>query len=354
MQNCTSAQWEERCKVVTEWQGLRASRWKNECSQKDAHQGQSISTVGTCSPAWHKTKQLMPIQMCPLQGPCRIRAFRVHFGPLVVKRASQDTGKICGSLTHVWVSLQGVRMKRRTLWEWRFSCFCQDAAEGTSLRKLRKRKLIRRRGKAILEKDGLALGRAQGSVTHQGPSPSNKEHGKILSARPSNLFTQQRLHRPQELHRCADCGRGFGVFSNLIRHPRANVGEKPHECPDCGKGFGHSSALVTHGRIHTGGKPYACNECGRRFNVVSNLLRHERSHTGEKPYQCPDCGRGCSQRAHLVTHLRLHTGERPYRCPECGESFNVSSDLIKHRRIHTGKKLYICPECGKSFAISSK
>ncbi|XP_015283477.1 PREDICTED: zinc finger protein 850-like, partial [Gekko japonicus] len=226
------------------------------------------------------------------------------------------------------------------------------------------------------------LGGAQDSAAHQGPSPYNKEHGNILTARPSNLITRQRLHRSKKLHRCAECGRGFGVFSNLIRHQRTHIGGKPHKCPDCGKGFGHSSALVTHRRIHTGEKPYACNECGKSFNVVSNLLRHQRSHTGEKPYQCPDCGRCCSQRSHLITHRRLHTGERPYQCLECRKSFNVSSDLIKHRRIHTGErpyecrycgkrfsgssnlithqrlhtgeKPYVCPECGKSFTISSK
>ncbi|XP_042658432.1 zinc finger protein 189-like, partial [Tyto alba] len=111
--------------------------------------------------------------------------------------------------------------------------------------------------------------------------------------RPNPHPTSEKSFHPRRRgsqHSCSDCGRSFGVFSNLLRHQQSHGGDKPYECPDCGKGFGHSSALVTHRRIHTGERPYRCADCGKSFNVVSNLVRHRRSHTGEKPYKCPDCG----------------------------------------------------------------
>ncbi|KAJ3724426.1 hypothetical protein C8R42DRAFT_623420, partial [Lentinula raphanica] len=51
-----------------------------------------------------------------------------------------------------------------------------------------------------------------------------------------------------------------------------------YECRYCGKGFLRPSALKIHIISHTGDKDYVCPEenCGRRFGVRSNMLRHIR------------------------------------------------------------------------------
>ncbi|KAJ3800091.1 hypothetical protein GGU11DRAFT_854181 [Lentinula aff. detonsa] len=51
-----------------------------------------------------------------------------------------------------------------------------------------------------------------------------------------------------------------------------------YECPYCGKGFLRPSALKIHIISHTGDKDFVCPEenCGRRFGVRSNMLRHIR------------------------------------------------------------------------------
>ncbi|KAJ3936978.1 MAG: hypothetical protein NXY57DRAFT_983219 [Lentinula lateritia] len=51
-----------------------------------------------------------------------------------------------------------------------------------------------------------------------------------------------------------------------------------YECRYCGKGFLRPSALKIHIISHTGDKDFVCPEenCGRRFGVRSNMLRHIR------------------------------------------------------------------------------
>ncbi|NXD47141.1 ZNF16 protein, partial [Copsychus sechellarum] len=54
--------------------------------------------------------------------------------------------------------------------------------------------------------------------------------------------------------------------------------------------------------IHTGDLPYTCLECGKSFGVSSNLRICQRIHTGERPYECPECGKSFSRSSHLTQH----------------------------------------------------
>ncbi|XP_066091589.1 zinc finger protein 343-like isoform X2 [Saccopteryx bilineata] len=69
-----------------------------------------------------------------------------------------------------------------------------------------------------------------------------------------------------------------------------------------------------HQMTHSGEKPYMCPECGRGFGVMSNLRRHQRTHSGEKPFMCPMCGQGFGDKSYLRKHQRTHSGNKPFVC----------------------------------------
>ncbi|KAM0749098.1 hypothetical protein T439DRAFT_327595 [Meredithblackwellia eburnea MCA 4105] len=77
--------------------------------------------------------------------------------------------------------------------------------------------------------------------------------------------------------------------------PRAPPRRFPCLVPGCGKTLARPSALKTHMRIHSKEKPFVCpvSWCGRGFSVYSNMVRHQRlcNHptpiSGEEPLPPP-------------------------------------------------------------------
>ncbi|KAM9119093.1 uncharacterized protein ACDP82_015579 [Pangshura tecta] len=204
---------------------------------------------------------------------------------------------------------------------------------------------------------GETWGNWHRSEEHLGNHPRKKGNESIEGGAgctdPKETTVQQTNPKEEKLYKCLDCGKSFGVRTNLITHQRNHTGEKPYKCWECGKSFHQSSSLTKHRRIHTGERPYECLDCGKRFSVRTNLITHQRLHTGERPYKCLDCGKSFSQSSSLTNHRRIHTGETPYKCLDCGKSFKVKTNLITHQRNHTGEKPYTCLDCGKSFSQSS-
>ncbi|KAM0748635.1 hypothetical protein T439DRAFT_327897 [Meredithblackwellia eburnea MCA 4105] len=82
--------------------------------------------------------------------------------------------------------------------------------------------------------------------------------------------------------------------------PRAAPRRFPCLVPGCGKTLARPSALKTHMRIHSKEKPYVCPVawCGRGFSVYSNMVRHQRlcNHPtpipGEEPLPPPTSYKG--------------------------------------------------------------
>ncbi|KAJ3737477.1 hypothetical protein DFJ43DRAFT_1135271 [Lentinula guzmanii] len=80
-----------------------------------------------------------------------------------------------------------------------------------------------------------------------------------------------------------ESSRGHDSSQNLMTGQRPHADESQskankYECRYCGKGFLRPSALKIHIISHTGDKDFVCPEenCGRRFGVRSNMLRHIR------------------------------------------------------------------------------
>ncbi|KAJ4483482.1 hypothetical protein J3R30DRAFT_1786713 [Lentinula aciculospora] len=78
-----------------------------------------------------------------------------------------------------------------------------------------------------------------------------------------------------------EMSRGHDHPSNAGQGTHSDDGQSKankYECRFCGKGFLRPSALKIHIISHTGDKDFVCPEenCGRRFGVRSNMLRHIR------------------------------------------------------------------------------
>ena len=74
----------------------------------------------------------------------------------------------------------------------------------------------------------------------------------------------------------SDCGRCFGVSTQLTRHIRSvHEGRKDYVCPTCAKAFTSTKTMNEHiDRNHRLPKDKICNYCGAVFNVQKDLIRH--------------------------------------------------------------------------------
>ncbi|XP_028454175.1 zinc finger protein 436-like isoform X2 [Perca flavescens] len=127
-----------------------------------------------------------------------------------------------------------------------------------------------------------------------------------------------------------------------VRDSRCSACEKTFSCSECGKRFGLQTNLKCHMRIHTGEKPFSCSVCQKSFSQSGDLNRHKRIHTGEKPYSCSVCALRFLNKSHLKDHAKTHTGEKPFSCSLCKKSFARSGTLHRHIRTHTNNKPFGC------------
>lgn len=184
-----------------------------------------------------------------------------------------------------------------------------------------------------------------------------------------------------KMHKCPECGKGFGLTTTLARHIHLHSKEKKCQhcdsvffspaklakhirvnhtqaekqknaiCQLCGKAFYNNAKLRVHMRSHTGDRPYKCSYCEKSFTSSSHRKRHERLHTGELPYVCPHCEKGFSSPSNLRDHIFVHTKENPYKCSECGKGFTQWGAMQRHKMaIHEKRKDVKCDVCGKFFA----
>ena len=184
-----------------------------------------------------------------------------------------------------------------------------------------------------------------------------------------------------KIHKCPECGKGYGLSTTLARHIQLHTKEKKCQhcdkiffspvklsnhirvhhthaekeknsiCQQCGKAFYNNAKLRVHMRSHTGDRPYKCSYCEKCFTCSSHRKRHERLHTGEHPYICPHCDKGFSSPSNLKDHIYVHTKENPYKCSECGKGFTQWGAMQRHvMAIHEKRKDVKCDECGKCFA----
>ena len=184
-----------------------------------------------------------------------------------------------------------------------------------------------------------------------------------------------------KIHKCPECGKGYGLSTTLARHIQLHTKEKKCQhcdkvffspvkltnhirvhhthadkeknsiCQQCGKAFYNNAKLRVHMRSHTGDRPYKCSHCDKSFTCSSHRKRHERLHTGEHPYVCQHCDKGFSSPSNLKDHIYVHTKENPYKCSECGKGFTQWGAMQRHvMAIHEKRKDVKCEECGKCFA----
>lgn len=184
-----------------------------------------------------------------------------------------------------------------------------------------------------------------------------------------------------KIHKCPECGKGYGLSTTLARHIQLHTKEKKCQhcdkiffspvklsnhirvhhthaekeknsiCQQCGKAFYNNAKLRVHMRSHTGDRPYKCSYCEKSFTCSSHRKRHERLHTGEHPYICQHCDKGFSSPSNLKDHIYVHTKENPYKCSECGKGFTQWGAMQRHvMAIHEKRKDVQCDECGKCFA----
>lgn len=184
-----------------------------------------------------------------------------------------------------------------------------------------------------------------------------------------------------KIHKCPECGKGYGLSTTLARHIQLHTKEKKCQhcdkiffspvklsnhirvhhthaekeknsiCQQCGKAFYNNAKLRVHMRSHTGDRPYKCSYCEKCFTCSSHRKRHERLHTGEHPYICQHCDKGFSSPSNLKDHIYVHTKENPYKCSECGKGFTQWGAMQRHvMAIHEKRKDVKCDECGKCFA----
>ncbi|XP_054833922.1 zinc finger and SCAN domain-containing protein 30-like isoform X2 [Eublepharis macularius] len=157
----------------------------------------------------------------------------------------------------------------------------------------------------------------KGNVSNQG-GPKRQEGSYTVEKRDKHISCQredfcEKIHMLEETYKGLKCGMNSDQTQHNI-HLQKHNGKKTHKCLECGKSFGLRSNLLVHQRIHTGEKPFECPECGKSFFRNSDLQRHKKTHTGEKPFECSECGKKFIQSCHLQRHQRIHTGEKSLEC----------------------------------------
>ena len=152
-------------------------------------------------------------------------------------------------------------------------------------------------------------------------------------------------------HICPVCGKGFNTKQHLTRHTVVHSKVKPFKCDadQCDKSYGSAATLLQHKEEAHLGVMHECLECGRRFGVKSNMTRHYKDvHGEEKPFKCPKCGVQFAQKTALSRHIEtVHDKLRAFKCEHCGKSFGQACDRKTHIEIVHFNIRFSCawPDC---------
>ncbi|XP_068423205.1 zinc finger protein ZFP2-like [Clinocottus analis] len=131
---------------------------------------------------------------------------------------------------------------------------------------------------------------------HTRKKPFNNSVCRKIFVRKARLSQHMPVHTGQKQVMC---------HRRFVRHPLI----KRHKCFGC------------HPGASCGKKPFRCSECGKGFGIKTDLQRHIRIHAGEKPFSCSVCKKSFTLNGSLQKHLTLHRKGKRFRCSVCKEIF---------------------------------
>ncbi|KAH3818723.1 zinc finger protein 181-like [Dreissena polymorpha] len=181
-------------------------------------------------------------------------------------------------------------------------------------------------------------------------------HFKFRKSYVSHMKTHDSNYVKPE-YPCEKCEKTYDTICGLTKHVNAHhlgIKKESYVCPTCGKLFTQRHSYIEHANVHAGIKPYVCNECGKAFSYNSSLREHKNLHDSEqKKHECEICKKTFAQRTGLHMHLKTHKNTRDYICQICGKGFTQKQALHRHERIHNGDKPFQCTLCQRMFSDSS-
>jgi predicted RNA-binding Zn-ribbon protein involved in translation (DUF1610 family) len=157
---------------------------------------------------------------------------------------------------------------------------------------------------------------------------------------------------------CKVCGKGFKTKQRLSDHGTLHTKVKAFrfDVEGCAKSFAHAGSLSTHKKTVHEGEYYECPECGKRFGVKSNMTRHYKMvHEEEKNYKCDKCGIQFAMNSTLSMHIKtVHQKIRAFKCELCGKSFGQAGSRKLHiEGVHSNIR-YPCTWQGCTWTTNMK